>query len=566
MESGSTVVPTSGHHQPTYATVVPTARDDDEHSDASSTNIVLRVIKRHYSGNELKRTDAQIERERTFFGGIAFNRWFLFPAAVLIQFCCGSLYAWSVFNKPIDKVINGNPAADKAPTTFYIAVGCFGVSAAVMGPWLERNGPRMGVLLGATLFFIGNLLTALAIHVKHMWLVYVGYGVIAGYGIGLSYISPVSALQKWFPDHRGMASGFAVCGFGAGSIAIAKIPDPLSASVGLPLTFVILGSCYFVLMVFSAYILRIPPPDYSVKGMTSDGDKANDAAIPTTDMKEHGANYHSVAINEQKANEPPTRIKLTLIQSLTNREFYILYVVFFANSVFGLVAISRLSNMITDLFGKSPDAASTIVSINGGLNLAGRLIFATVSDKFGRKICYVVMLTLQTIGLILLPIFTTHQVYPAFLAVVLIMTACYGGGFGVIPAFLTDMFGSKNIGACHGVILTAWAIAGVAGGLIFTRVYQDQLEAFGGTHTVNEPHGYNINFYWILAICALGWVVVMFSRTSIRDRLFPSIKGEIIRVRLFGRLLRISSSNGIELLSKAEEDRIWREHWASKSG
>ncbi|RKP22370.1 oxalate/formate antiporter [Syncephalis pseudoplumigaleata] len=534
-------------------------------------NIVLRLIKRHYSGNELKRSDAQIERERTYFCGVPFNRWSLFPAAVLTQFCCGSLYAWSVFNKPIDTIINGDPNADKAPITFYIAVGCFGLSSAIMGPWLERNGPRMGVLLGSTLFFLGNLLAALAIHVKHMWLVYVGYGLVAGFGLGLSYISPVSALQKWFPDHRGMASGFAVCGFGAGSIAIAKIPGPLSKAAGLPLTFVILGACYFVCMVFSAYILRIPPPDYAVKGVNSEGEKADQPVASAPVMKEQpsgapaAGHYHAVDINEPKPSEPPTRIKLTLIESLTSREFLILYVVFFANSVFGLVAISRLNDMIVNYFGKDADTASTIVSINGGVNLFGRLAFATVSDVFTRKICYVIMLSLQVIGLILLPIFTTHQVYPAFLVVIFIITACYGGGFGVIPAFLTDMFGSKNIGACHGVILTAWAIAGVAGGLIFTRVYQDQLISHGGTHTVNDPYSTNINVYWILAICIVGWIFILFSRTTVRDRLFPEAKGEIMRIRLFGRILRVSKSQGIQYLSKAEEDRIWREYWASKS-
>jgi MFS family permease len=221
--------------------------------------------------------------------------------------------------------------------------------------------------------------------------------------------------------------------------------------------------------------------------------------------------------------------------------------------------------MITNYFGKDSDTASTVVAINGGFNLFGRLAFATFSDIFTRKICYVTMLTLQTIGLILLPIFMTHEIYPAFLTIIFIITACYGGGFGVIPAFLTDMFGSKNIGACHGVILTAWAIAGVAGGLIFTRIYQDQLISHGGTHALSDPYGTNINIYWILAICIIGWILIIFSRTTVRDRLFPSAKGEIIRLRLFSRILRISTSQGVQYLSKAEEDRIWREHWASKS-
>lgn len=219
-------------------------------------------------------------------------------------------YAWSVFNTPIDEAISGDPKSAQAPVTFYIAVGMFGVSAASMGPWLERNGPKKALILSSSLFFVGNLLSSLAIHLKAIWLLYIGYGVIGGFGLGLGYISPVSPLQKWFPHKRGMAAGLAVCGFGAGSIAIGKVILPLIHSVGLSLTFVVLGSCYFTAMMCIALLFRIPPPGYSSNSSTVD----------------------SIEKNKQP------EIKLTLIESIKSFDFLLLYIMFLANAIFGLVS------------------------------------------------------------------------------------------------------------------------------------------------------------------------------------------------------------------------------------
>ncbi|KAJ6647167.1 L-lactate transporter, partial [Pseudolycoriella hygida] len=200
-------------------------------------NFIVRALLWHYGNTKCNVSAEQFEREKFIFGKVKFHPIILMPAAVLIQFCCGSLYAWSVFNTPIDEVVTGDPKSGLAPVTFYIAVGMFGVSAASMGPWLERNGPKKSLMLSSSLFFLGNLLSSLAIHLKAIWLLYIGYGMIGGFGLGLGYISPVSPLQKWFPNKRGMAAGLAVCGFGAGSIAIGKVILPLISAVGLSLTF-----------------------------------------------------------------------------------------------------------------------------------------------------------------------------------------------------------------------------------------------------------------------------------------------------------------------------------------
>eukprot|EP01132_Coremiostelium_polycephalum_P002022 gene2022-2489_t len=400
----------------------------------------------------------------------------LYPVKMGTPICIGSLYSWSIFNKPIDKAIYGDENEGKAPVTFYIAVAVFGVSVAIMGPWLERKGPRLGIFVGASLFVAGLFLTALGIHIKHIWLVYVGYGIFGGSGIGVSYISPVSTLQKWFPDHRGLSAGFAVCGFGAGSIAFGQIPPPIIDSVGLPLTFVILG--YGEKIVCNT-LSSSEDKELSKKIQQEEPSEQQELElmeIPPTKSEENQVEINIEEEKKEKVPGPTGTLKknLTFFQAITSREFILIYLMFFANVIFGLVAISRLSNMVQDIFGKSKSTASIIVSINGGFNLAGRLVFAIISDKIGRKIMYILSLTIQAIIVGLLPTLVEESSYTAFIALIWTLTAFYGSGFGLIPALLTDLFGSKLVGSAHGVILTAWSIAGVAGGLIFTAIYDSE--------------------------------------------------------------------------------------------
>ncbi|KAG0044356.1 hypothetical protein BGZ89_006081 [Linnemannia elongata] len=522
----------------------------------------LAYIAHHYNNTTLHRTDAQIQKEKTIGLGplsMPYNRWLMFPAAFIFQAICGSLYAWSVFNDPIDKELygftinaKGKQVANEhnASVTFYIAVGFFGLSAAINGPWLERVGPRKAALVGTTLFLIGNMVATIGIHFKLIGLIYFGYGVIGGSGLGLCYISPVSALQKWFPDRRGVAAGFAVCGFGAGSIALAKVPLPLAEAIGLTKTFMTLGFAYFAVMFICCMVFRVPPPGFQVNGMDMYRNKVS-------------ANGDIEAFNTDKtaSNVRNPAASLPLIDSIFSSEYRLIYLMFFGNSIAGLVFLSRLANIVTDIFGKDGNTATTIVSINGGFNLAGRLFFSTASDLLGRKNCYIVMLTLQVVILASLPTIMAVKNYPAFLALIWILTACYGGGFGTIPAFLCDMFGPSNIGALHGIILTAWAIAGVGGGLLFTAVYNNLLVS---GYTVNDAWIYSKNLYWILGVASIGFIFIMFVRTNIRDRLLPKADGEFTRTRIFGKFIRIGSF-GIKPLSKDEEDREWAEYVESVS-
>ncbi|KAK3842467.1 MAG: major facilitator superfamily domain-containing protein [Linnemannia gamsii] len=627
--------------RPTNSALTTSICSTIEPSDCGGFNGITRVIYRHYSRVDFVRTEAQLKREEYLIGDIKFNRWIFLPAAFCFQAVCGTLYAWSVFNNLIDTTLYGPTTnTHMAAITFYVALGCFGISSSIMGPWLERHGPRKAGLLGAALFLLGNLITALGVHVKQIALVYVGYGIFGGLGLGISYISPVSALQKWFPDRRGVAAGLAVSGFGAGSIVMAKIPDPLAAAVGLPMTFVVLGLFYFVVMVICALVFRIPPPGYVVNGLDVwavrvddyDEDECSETRTHTeAEIKELGLKSISIehpnlaAANHilnnssnhgtgagigssnlqslhplhplQQGQFGPRKslddamspispisgtatiipsaaismtsrrystrsgartgydpsISISLMDAFYSREFRLMYIMFLGNTMAGVVIISRLANIATDIFGHNKDTASTIVSINGGFNLVGRLVFASLSDRIGRKNSYMIMLGSQAIILASLPMIMETHCNWAFLTCIWILTSCYGGGFGCIPAFLCDMFGPSNIGPLHGVILTSWSLSSVGAGLLFTAIYNYLLDH---GYTLHDSYIYSINMYWILAGAAIGLFMTLFVRTGIRDRLLPSVPGEFFHSRVFGRILRFGRF-GLRWVSKEQEEVEW---------
>ncbi|KAH9273584.1 hypothetical protein BASA83_004252 [Batrachochytrium salamandrivorans] len=406
------------------------------------------------------------------------TRFFLFPAALLIQLSVGSLYAWSGYNLPIEAYIFGiNGAIDRniASNIFYVAVGVFGITAALLGPWLERHGPMAGCLLGAVLFYVGNLVAGLGIYTRHIELVFFGYGVISGMGLGIAYISPVSPLQKWFPEARGIAAGVA-----NGQVGL----------VGLPLTFVVLGSVYFVAMCLSAIVLRMPPPGYIVKGITIDTVKG---------AEEFERKPMVVAVSSESTMPTPAD-KATYLET---------------TNITGLLVISKIQTICQNQFKRDADTAILINSLLGGANLLGRLVLPLISD--------------------LLP---------------------------VIPAFLADQFGAKNVGATHGIILLAWATGAVIGGLIFTEVLKrESIHFFPDTVPI-----YNLNFYWILALVLVGFVLCIFIHTKLSDRRMPRAEGEILRIRFVnGRMIRFHRNGRVHMLTKHEEEEEWTKYLATIS-
>ncbi|CAK4080045.1 unnamed protein product [Aphanomyces euteiches] len=503
-------------------------------------------LARHWTSTPPVKTEAQIEAEQylfcmPWFGGrylswkaIKFNRWFLFVASFLCQFCCGSLYSWSIYNVPIDTYIYGEKlgkTAEKAVYAFYIACGLLGSTAALLGPWLERNGPRSGLFLGSTCFIVGYIIAAISIQQKAITGIYIGYGLFVGFGLGINYISPVSALQKWFPDMRGVAAGFAVGGFGAGSIVWGKVYLPARDAFGLPGSFIFLGCIMVFVMYSAALVMRTPPPGFTVGGLNVHG--------VAEESKEDAIEANFQAINDDdkapaiSAQEGLKNVQnMRMIDCLLSVDFGFMYFMLGGNIVFGLVVLSRLSPMATGIFGQTAAEGANVVSINGAFNCCGRLFVPMISDllirffkfnpPFARKCIYAFTLFCQLVILLTMPSVMRNKNYDIFRFQIWLLTLCYGGGFGTIPAFLTDMFGAYNIGALHGFILTAWSIAGVGGGLGFNFHYKHLISI--GTPIVEA---YILNIHWIVITVIVGCVALFGVRTNPADRFAPGYQYSI---------------------------------------
>lgn len=288
------------------------------------------------------------------------------------------------------------------------------------------------------------------------------------------------------------------------------------------MTFAIMGMGYFLCIFISGLILRTPPPDFSPND-TSSTTYCDEKMAVVEEMRVIPMSSRIDSPPNLEANRPECK-EWTLLEALSSADFGLMYVMFFSNILFGLVAISRLSNMVTDVFGKSPEFASTVVAINGGFNLFGRLFFSLLSDYIGRKNVYFLMLTSQLIILIGFYFITTTRTFWVFLIVMWVIASCYGGGFGSIPAFLTEKFGTQNVGTCHGIILTGWSAAGLFGGIVFTTVFK-----MASYHRpISDPFPYNVNVWWMLGIVAIGWGALFFIQPTERDTKIQNV----IKVKL----------------------------------
>ncbi|OWZ11724.1 Major Facilitator Superfamily (MFS) transporter [Phytophthora megakarya] len=461
--------------------------------------------------------------------GLTFSRWYLFGAAFIVQFCIGCIYSWSVLNHPIDLAVYDDAKKGRAVNTFYIAIGVFGAATSTMGATIERKGPRWGVFIGTTFFLIGHIVTAIGIHYQSIAVIYIGYGVITAIGMGMCYISPVSTLQKWFPDYRGTAAGFAVAGYGAGSVVWSKVYLPTIDTVGLSWMFVLLGCIMSAAMFSSALVLRVPPPNYAVNGLDIHGERVDEHEVLEDKLDD---TYKAVqtptdpdAVDHEGAARSQIK-QLTLKQAIMTPDYVFMYIMFFGNQLFGVIVLSRLSSMCTDIFNKSAGTASDIVSINSAFNCCGRLAFPALSDflvhylkldkTFARKVLYYFTLGAQVVVLGSLPTVVRHESYSVFVFEIFVLTCSYGGGFGTIPAFVTEMFGAYNIGPMHGIILTAMAIGGVAGGLSFNKTYNDKI-----ADGMSVGEAYIDNIQAIFVVVCIGFVALFFVRTNAKDRFEP---------------------------------------------
>ncbi|HHL9940358.1 TPA: OFA family MFS transporter, partial [Streptococcus pyogenes] len=362
------------------------------------------------------------------------KRYIIATAGILLHLMLGSTYAWSVYRNPILQ----ETGWDQAPVAFAfsLAIFCLGLSAAFMGNLVEQYGPRLTGTVSAILYASGNMLTGLAIDRKEIWLLYIGYGVIGGLGLGAGYITPISTIIKWFPDKRGMATGFAIMGFGFASLLTSPIAQWLIETEGLVATFYLLGLIYLIVMLFASQLIIKPTA----------------AEIAILDKKRLQNNSYLIE-------------GMTAKEALKTKSFYCLWVILFINITCGLGLISVVAPMAQDLTGMSPEMSAIVVGAMGIFNGFGRLVWASLSDYIGRRVT-VILLFLVSIIMTISLIFA-HSSLIFMISIATLMT-CYGAGFSLIPPYLSDLFGAEELATLHGYILTAWAIAALTGPMLLS--------------------------------------------------------------------------------------------------
>jgi MFS family permease len=412
-----------------------------------------------------------------------FSRWLIPVAAVCIHICIGSIYAWSTFNRPIKALFPNDPSWFSPPyTTFTTALVLLGLSAAFGGPWVERRGPRVAAIAAAILFGCGLIVGGFGLAIKQSWLVFLGMGVIGGMGCGLGYIAPVSTLVKWFPDRRGMATGMAIMGFGGGAFVAGYLNVYFMNLMGVANTIMVLGVIYFVVMMIGAGIIRRPTAGWKPAGWT-----------PTVATK--------TMITDRN---------LSRNAAVRTPQFFLLWGILFINVTAGVGILAQASPMMQDMFHKTAVEAAAVVSLISLFNAGGRFFWASFSDYIGRRNTYVVFFVVQIILFLSIPGLATKGEWALFESALFVIFTMYGGGFATIPAFLADMFGAENVGAIHGVVLTAWSAAGVAGPVIITEL-SDRARASlapGESHI----HIYDKSLEVIAALLAVGFVLTILVR------------------------------------------------------
>jgi MFS family permease len=459
-----------------------------------------------------------LDREHTI-AKAGFNRWLVPPAALCIHLCIGMAYGFSVFWLPLSRAI-GLTAPKACPdislfqelftttcdwkvaslgwmyTLFFVLLG---VSAAIWGGWLERVGPRKAGVVAACCWGGGLLLGAIGVYIHQLWLMWLGAGVIGGVGLGLGYISPVSTLIKWFPDHRGMATGMAIMGFGGGAMIGAPLANLLinyfktPTSVGVWETFAVMGVIYFVFMMIGAFAYRVTPAGWQPDGWT-----------PPSEQKSMISEHH---VHLKDAHKTP--------------QFWLIWWVLCLNVSAGIGVIGMASPMLQEIFaGKliglpnvgfnALDASQKvqIAAIAAGFagllslfNIGGRFFWASLSDYIGRKSTYYCFFLLGIALYAAAPNFANSGSKALFVSAFCIILSMYGGGFATVPAYLADMFGTQFVGAIHGRLLTAWSTAGIIGPVVVNYLREFQLSA-----GVPRDKLYDSTMYVLCAMLAAGLI------------------------------------------------------------
>jgi MFS family permease len=427
-----------------------------------------------------------LSRER-IVAGPGFNRWLVPPAALAIHLCIGMAYGFSVFWLPLSRAIGITASAPDdwkistlgwMFTLFFVMLGS---SAALFGAWVEREGPRKAGVVAACCWSGGFFVSAAGIYLHQIWMLWLGSGVIGGCGLGLGYISPVSTLIKWFPDRRGMATGLAIMGFGGGAMIGTPLADALMKhfatpeSVGVWQTFLVFGAIYFVAMMAGAFGYRLPAPGWMPAGWTPPANH------------ETGADSMSVPVD----------------LAWKTKQFWLLWAVLCLNVTAGIGVLGIASPMIQEIFkGRvTPSAAAGFIGLLSLFNIGGRIFWASLSDRIGRRVTYTVFFALGMLLYASAPTTGATGSLALFVGVYCVILTMYGGGFATIPAYLADMFGVGNVSAIHGRVLTAWSTAGILGPVLVNYVREFQI-----SHGVAASNAYTFTMYVLVAFLGVGLI------------------------------------------------------------
>jgi len=413
-----------------------------------------------------------------------FNRWLVPPAAIAVHMCIGQVYGFSVFKKPLARALGlSAPAAGDwseadVGVAYSIALALLGLSAAFFGKWVERSGPRKTMLASMLCFCTGLTLTSLAVRWHQLWLLYAGYGLIGGIGLGLGYISPVSTLMKWFPDRPGMATGMAIMGFGGGALIGGPMAEELmkhfssSVSVGASEALLVMAGLYAISMSFGALIVRVPPDGWQPAGW----------------------------VPQQHASKLVTTASVSVDTAWKTPQFWLLWVVLCMNVSAGIGILGQASPMIQDMFKVTPAAAAGYVGLLSLCNLGGRFFWSSMSDLTGRKTIYCIYFILGAALYASVPAIQGRGSVTLFVITTGLILTMYGGGFATIPAYLRDLFGSYQVGAIHGRLITAWSMAAIIGPQLMDRL------SVANKKTMPPEQAYNSIFHLMVGLLAIGLI------------------------------------------------------------
>jgi MFS family permease len=461
----------------------------------------------------------RILEKENIIAGPEFNRWLVPPAALAIHLCIGMAYGFSVFWLPLSQAVGINQPITCADdgfihqlftttcdwkvsmlgwmyTLFFVFLGS---AAAIWGGWLEHAGPRKAGVVAACCWCGGLLFSAWGIHLHQLWMLWLGSGIIGGIGLGIGYISPISTLIKWFPDHRGMATGMAIMGFGGGAMIGSPLANRLmnffatSNSVGVWETLVTLAIIYFIFMLWGAFAYRIPQPGWKPKGWQP---------------------------AELKQEKMITRGHVHVNQVMKTNQFWLLWMVLFLNVTAGIGILGMASPLLQEIFGgkliginlsfsqlnesqlkQIAGVAAGFTGLLSFFNIIGRIGWSSLSDSIGRKNTYWIFLSFGCLLYLSIPYWGSHGELALFVLTCCLILSMYGGGFATIPAYLADLFGTQMVSAIHGRLLTAWATAGVAGPVLVNYLREYQL-----AQGADRADVYNTTMYILGGMLTIGIV------------------------------------------------------------